>query len=336
MDRIPKELKKYIKKARASKKRENKLVEQNQIVIVGSDKKTSKRKRTTKPKPTDRTSDYPRIVYIPQVSAPAPMSTPSPQQQPQPQQQQEQPPPIPQMAVPFAQEPAYNNPFQAAPRVTPMNPAQTPYGLQPAPFTDLEAPPINQSRDIYTPELPKPNPVMSPIVEEINNRNFLSKPPTQFLQATGIPTNRQQDQNPFGFNPTTPVATEIPSSQAPVRFEVMGYPVSPGFVENQAVNDLDRQVSNELADVRAYGESTLMRGGGAEGPAPSEIPDKASIGVGMYYTFKYDRDGQERFSAEDKKMFEYGRRMAAKYKSDPYVINLKSRALSFYESGKNK
>ena len=212
MDRIPKELKKYIKKARASKEKkipytsQKQSNKQQQIVVIGG---PTRRSAPNKPKsggggsggsggsPQQGPGDYPRVVYVPHTfpNMTLPSQPPSILQE------------IPPSGMPFS--PAaqmYRNPFRMAPFRNVMNP---PPQLTPAPFSNLESPPINQEQNIFTQPPPRPNPVEPDIVQEPVYVDNVSTPP---------------------------IAVPIFPSSSSYQ----------GFVENQAVNDLSRQVDMEI------------------------------------------------------------------------------------------
>ena len=141
-DKIPKQLRAYIKKARATKKKENKIsqkqvAKQNQIVIINQDSKPKRQTRTrVSPRTTKRglggsPNDYPRMVYAPSFSQPQP---PAPiAQQPQPAQ------PVPQVPPQF-------QPIQI-PRAPFMNePVRS--SLNPPPFSNLEPEPRNMEQNL--------------------------------------------------------------------------------------------------------------------------------------------------------------------------------------------
>jgi len=149
-DKIPKQLRAYIKKARATKKKENKIsqkqvAKQNQIVIINQDSKPKRQTRTrVSPRTTKRGSpnDYPRMVYAPSFSQPQP---------PAPIAQQPQAP-----AQPAPQVPPQFQPIQI-PRAPFMNePVRS--SLNPPPFSNLEPEPRNMEQNLPFIPIPRPNP----------------------------------------------------------------------------------------------------------------------------------------------------------------------------------
>ena len=187
--KIPSQAKAYMKKVKANKKRENKLVQSNKqstTVIINSD--LSKRKRASKPAPT---SNYPNIVYL-QPSQPT-MNLP-PQQYDQGLNQ-------------FRSNPIYQNPC----RMQQMSRA-------------LNAPPLYQVEQPL--EQPAPSPPPPDLPDIVDQQNFveqLARPPRAV---------------PIG---------SIPAVQ--------------GFIQNQAVNDLNRQVDLEVNALNDYGGADAQQVG---------------------------------------------------------------------------
>ena len=316
MDRIPKELKKYIKKARASnvkkiqsQKQSNK---QQQIVVIGG---PTRRRAPNKPKSGGEGSDgspqqgpggYPRVVYLPQTfpNMTTPAGQPSIVQE------------IPPSGMSFS--PAaqiYRNQERMRPFRNVMNP---PPQLNPSPFSNLESPPINQEQNIFSPRPPPPNPVEPDIVQEPVFLDRLSSPP---------------------------IAVPIFPSSSPLQ----------GFVQNEAVNDLARNVDMELAATEDYGgedaqsptiplrlqrendkinEYKRQRDGDL--PIPSAIPIMSGGGGGpsnkgrpftvltdgekeaiiMYARYKHDKPGKNEFTETEKALYKRGNRLLSQNKSN--------------------
>lgn len=148
--KIPKSLRKYIKKARETKKKENKISQrqvskQNQIVIINQDSKPKRQSRKPKQPKQSKKDDYPRMVYAPSFP------------------QQPQPP------APIVQQPQLAPPAQPAPQVPPQfQPIQIPRApfmneplrssLNPPPFSNLEPDPRNIERNLPFIPIPRQNP----------------------------------------------------------------------------------------------------------------------------------------------------------------------------------
>lgn len=165
---IPASVKKYIKKVRANRGKENKINYKSQkqankqTVIINLDK--PKRRYTRRGKSGGggggqgrggSDGDYPRIVYVP-TSLPN-FSIPS--QQPQAIRQE-----IPPMMNQFEPVRTYRNPL----RMEPFRSA-----LNPPPFTEVKPSPSFGEADLPEQQVPVPNPVMPEIPLE---QNFLEMP----------------------------------------------------------------------------------------------------------------------------------------------------------------
>lgn len=324
MDRIPKELKKYIKKTRSSKK-ENKIPypsqkqsnKQQQIVVINGSQ--TRRRGPNKPKQPGGggggsqqqgggggPGDYPRVVYIPQTfpNMTLPGQAPSIVQE------------IPQSGMPFS--PAarmYHNPGRMAPFRNILNP---PPQMNPPPFSDLESPPINQAQNIFTPPPPPPNPGQPDIVQEPVYVDSLSSPP---------------------------IAVPIFPSSSPYQ----------GFTQNEAVNDLSRQVDMEVNAFEDYGgedaqsptiplrlqrendkineykrqregdlpfpSSIPIMSGGGGGPSNKGRPftaltDVEKEAVIMYARYKDDKRGKSDFTETERALYKRGNRLLSQNKSN--------------------
>lgn len=331
MDRIPKELKKYIKKARASKEKkipytsQKQSNKQQQIVVINGSQ--TRRRGPNQPKsggggsggsggsPQQGSGDYPRIVYIPQTFP----SMTLPGQQPSIVQE------IPPSGMPFS--PAaqmYRNPFRMAPFRNVMNP---PPQMTPAPFSNLESPPINQEQNIFTQPPPPPNPVEPDIVQEPVYVDSVSSPP---------------------------IAVPIFPSSSSYQ----------GFVENQARNDLAREVDMELAATEDYGGEDAIsptiplrlqrendkineykRQRDGDLPFPSSIPIMSGGGGGpsnkgrpftaltevekealiMYARYKDDKQGKSEFTDTERALYKRGNRLLSQNKSNnPELVSFYS------------
>jgi len=209
--KIPAQLKKYIKKARANR-RENKIsykspkqvAKQNQVVIINQDpirRRGPYRKRGSGGgggggDGGDGGNQYPRIVYIPQS---VPNMTIPMNNLPQIRQ------PIPPSITEFLPRPVYRNPL----RLEPFRSA-----LNPPPFTENKPSPLNMEQNIFTQPRELPPPIEPDIVLE-PNRLFMPSTPVQAF-------------------PITP-----------------GGSIGQGFVQNEAVNQLNDQV---LKEEKAYAD----------------------------------------------------------------------------------
>jgi len=321
MDRIPKELKKYIKKDRTSnvKKIQKQSNKQQQIVVIGG---PTRRRAPNKPRSGGDGSGgsggsgsspqqggpgvYPRVVYLPQTfpNMTIPAAQPSIVQE------------IPPSGMPFS--PAahiYRNQERLRPFRNVMNP---PPQLNPAPFSNLESPPINQEQNLFSQTRPPPNPVQPDIVQEPVYLDRLSSPP---------------------------IAVPIFPSSSPVQ----------GFVQNEAVNDLAMDTDMELAATQDYGgedaqSSTIplrlqrendkindyKRQRDGELPFPSATPIMSAGGGGpsnkgrpftaltdvekdsimMYARYKYDKEGKSGFDETEKALYKRGNRLLSQNKSN--------------------
>jgi hypothetical protein len=119
--------------------------------------------------------------------------------------------------------------------------------LNPPPFSNLESPPINQEQDIFTPPPPPPNPIEPDIVQEPVYVESVSSPPIA-----------------------------VPIFPSMNRFQ--------GFTQNEAVNDLARDVDMELAATEDYG------GEDAESPT---IPFRLQKENDRINEYKRQRDGDQ-------------------------------------------
>jgi hypothetical protein len=278
-DKIPKQLRAYIKKAQATKKKENKIsqkqvAKQNQIVIINQD---SKPKRQTRTRSVPRTkkevspNDYPRMVYVPSFSQPQP---PAPiTQQPQPTQPAPQvPPQFQPIQIPRA--PFMNEPLRAS--------------LNPPPFSNLEPDPRNIERNLPFIPIPRPNP-FTPSVGSVSFESMgsapydgrsegrsqrtattfgdlLSSPPFSDLEPP--PINQEQNLPFIPVPRQNPILQEI--VQEPNRMDFLSKPSSgslssrsinpsslpsQGFVSNESVNQLNQDVDEELNAIMNFSKS---------------------------------------------------------------------------------
>jgi len=241
--KIPKQLKAYIKKARASRKKENKLPtqtqkqtsKQQQIVIINQGKESkSKRKRrvSTRPTPQPSRNEYPSIVY--QQAPPQPYVNPrypfenrqqpinifNQQRQDVPMfnQQPQQFPLQPEVEPIFMNQPNFNErepqPYNF------MNPNANILPLNPLLIEDYQV-----EQNIPEPPIPPPNPILPEIILEPNRVVFGATEP---------------------ISPRSPVFYDvIPPPMEPEN--IQSIPSQPiGFVENAAVNQLNQQVEKEI------------------------------------------------------------------------------------------
>lgn len=256
---IPAHLKKYIKKARATRVKENKIsykspkqvAKQNQIVIIGN---TSGRRRPyTKRgggKGEGGGGDYPRIVYIPQSipNMSIPMSNPQEIRQP-----------IPPSIHGFQAQPVYRNPFR-------MEPFRT--ALNPPPFTENKPLAHTADKSIFTAPPSPPPPLEPNIVQEPNFLDIRAMP-----IATVNPLNNnidvipprssspeQEAFSPARLVPVTPIATELDLSRnVPTvnAFRVLpimvNQPPNQGMTQYSAVNQLNSEVQQELEAYKDMG-----------------------------------------------------------------------------------
>jgi hypothetical protein len=180
-DKIPKQLRAYIKKARATKKKENKIsqkqvAKQNQIVIINQESKPKRQTRTrVSPRTTKRGSpnDYPRMVYAPSFSQPQP---PAPiAQQPQPAQPAPQvPPQFQPIQIPRA--PFMNEPLRSS--------------LNPPSFSNLEPEPRNMEQNLPFIPIPRPN----PFTPSVGSVSFESDP---FRSISPLTMNSEMGSAPY-------------------------------------------------------------------------------------------------------------------------------------------
>lgn len=327
MDRIPKELKKYIKKARASKEKkipytsQKQSNKQQQIVVIGG---PTRRRAPNKPKsggggsggsPQQGPGDYPRVVYIPQTfpNMTLPGQPPSIIQE------------IPSSGMPFS--PAaqmYRNPFRMAPFRNVMNP---PPQMNPPPFSNLESPPINQEQNIFTAPQSPPNPVEPDIVQEPVYVDRLSSPP---MAVPIFPSSSAYQ----GF--TINEAVNDLGSQVDMEvnaFEDFGgedaqSPTIPTRLqrENDKINEYKRQRDGDLP----YPSSIPIMSGGGGGPsnkgrpftALTEVEKEALI---MYARYKDDKQGKRDFTETEKALYKRGNRLLSQNKSNnPELVSFYS------------
>ena len=323
--KIPKHLKEYIKKTRASSKKQNKISQkqsskQNQIVIIGD---TSRRRGPNRPKSGGgggggSGGDLPRLVYAPSFpQQPQPPGAPA-MQQPQAENlpiAQQVPQQVPQQ---FQPTPVYRNPFRREPFRTALNPPD---------FTENDPSQPNQEGNLPSIPIPRQNPILNPIVEEQNFVNFGSRPPAPFLQPLGNPRDSDDILNPPGYDVSTPtysdaqIPTEIPTAQAVPRFEIPGRQPFPGMTRNEAVNQLNREVEEELR--------YTTRGGGGGGPTNrgrpfTSITQEDRYNLEMYYIHKHDKASKQGFTPEDLDRYNKGKKLATDKKKNPDVIRLKN------------
>jgi len=330
--KIPAQLKKYIKKARANR-RENKITykspkqvaKQNQVVIINQEprKRGPYKKRGSGGGSgsgsggSGSDGQYPRIVYIPQSipNMSIPMHNPEQIKQD-----------IPQMMNHFTAQPVYRNPFR-------MEPFRT--ALNPPPFTENKPLPINMDRPIFTKPLqPSPPPLEPDIVLEHNSLIMSSSP----IQAY----------------PITP-----------------GGSYSQGFVQNEAVNQLNEQILKEEKAYEDFGgeDAQQMRlgkqlsggsyyehqrlfgseplsplsdvpvpvrvrgsgGGGGSGggsgrrgrPFTSLTPDQEKA-LYTFYAYKYDTANKRKLlDKEALALYDTGREIDKSKKNNPDVIKIR-------------
>jgi hypothetical protein len=258
---IPAHLKKYIKKARATRVKENKIsykspkqvAKQNQIVIIGD---TSGRKRQYIKRGTASSGgggggvDYPRIVYIPQSipNMSIPMSNPQEIRQP-----------IPPSVHGFQSQPVYRNPFR-------MQPFRT--ALNPPPFTENKPLEHTADKSIFTAPQSPPPPLEPDIVQEPNFLDIRSTPIVALNPVSpGIdiipPSTTPVQPEPFSpvqLKPVTPIATEVDLSREPSAvnaFRVLpimiNQPPNQGMTQNLAVNQLNSETMSELKAYQDFG-----------------------------------------------------------------------------------
>lgn len=255
---IPSHLKKYLKKARASSKKENKInyksqkqtSKQNQIVIIGdtSGKKRQYTKRSSSGKGDG--SDYPRIVYIPQSipNMSIPMSTPQEIRQP-----------IPPSIHEFQSQPIYRNPFRMEPLRTALNPSH---------FTENKPLEHIADKSIFTLPPSPPPPLEPDIVQEPNFLDIRAIPiVTLNPLSPGIDVIRpsSQSQQQEAFSPvrpvsTTPILTEVDLSRESPQVNALrvlpinvNQPPNQGMTQNMAVNQLNTETQAELQAYMDFG-----------------------------------------------------------------------------------
>ena len=195
-DKIPRQLRAYIKKARATKKKENKIsqkqvAKQNQIVIINQDSKPKRQTRTrVSPRTTKRglggsPNDYPRMVYAPSFSQPQP---PAPIAQ-QPQQPAPQvPPQFQPIQIPRA--PFMNEPVRSS--------------LNPPPFSNLEPEPRNMEQNLPFIPIPRPN----PFTPSVGSVSFESDP---FRSISPLTMNSEMGSAPYDSRSETFSSVTEPS-----------------------------------------------------------------------------------------------------------------------------
>jgi hypothetical protein len=256
--KIPKQLKAYIKKARASRKKENKLPtqtqkqtsKQQQIVIINQGKESkSKRKRrvSTRPTPQPSRNEYPSIVYQQAPAQPyvnptypfenrqqpirqQPINIFNQQRQDVPMfnQQPQQFPLQPEVEPIFMNEPNFNvrepQPYNF------MNPNANILPLNPLLIEDYQV-----EQNIPEPPIPPPNPILPEIILE----------PNRVVFGAAEPISPRSPDSPKFYDVIPP----------PMDSEnIQSIPSQPiGFVENAAVNQLNQQVEKEIKAYDDFG-----------------------------------------------------------------------------------
>ena len=313
---VPASVKKYIKKVRAKKVKENKIqyksqkqtAKQNQIVIINQEKP---KRRYTKRSGSGGGSgssgrggsdgEYPRIVYVP-TSLPN-FSIPS--QQPQAIRQE-----IPPMMNQFQPVRTYQNPLRMEPFRSALNPPM---------FTQNKPAPNFGEADLPEQSVPVPNPILPEIPLE---RNFLDMPSSPA--------------------PTLPI---FPSSFA-----------GQGFTENYAVNQLNQQVREEEVAYDDFGGydaqspreqesiSPMTEVGGGGGGSGFRNPrgrpftrlsqyDKESIALYLYA--KDDLAQRRGYNELEKRQYQRGRLLLTQnMKRNPEVVAYKNEMIEYMGLGK--
>jgi len=188
--KIPAQLKKYIKKARANR-RENKITykspkqvaKQNQVVIINQEpirRRGPYRKRISgggSGGSGGSDGQYPRIVYIPQSVPNMTIPMNNPQQISQ---------PIPPSMTQFLPRPVYRNPL----RLEPFRSA-----LNPPPFSEDKPSPFNMEQNIFTQPQQSPPPLEPNIVLEQNSLIMPSSPAQAYPITPGGSSSQGFTQN---------------------------------------------------------------------------------------------------------------------------------------------
>lgn len=279
--KIPKQLRAYIKKVKASRKKENKIpyqkqtAKQSQIVIVNQGSLRSRsRSRSSKNQP--RRDEYPRIVYQPMsmpnpshsyINITNPLLTPFEDRRQQPinifnQQRQDVQREFGVNQAPGVQPANYQPPIYGQTNQFNQRDPQ-PYNFMNANVRPLYPLPIDNyqvEQDLPSQPIPQQNPILPDIVLEPNHVIFESGP----INVMGYSHNDAFDEpktpsSPKFFDVIPPPSESVPS---------IAFPVIQGFVENEAVNQLNQQVINEKKAYDDFGGYDAY----TPAPAPAFIP----------------------------------------------------------------
>lgn len=295
--KIPKQLRAYIKKAKAARKKENKMpyqkqtAKQSQIVIVNQGSSRSRsRSRSSKNQP--RRDEYPRIVYQPMsmpnpshsyINITNPLLTPFEDRRQQPinifnQQRQDVQREFGVNQAPGVQPANYQPPIYGQTNQFNQRDPQ-PYNFLNASVRPLYPLPIDNyqvEQDLPSQPIPQQNPILPDIVLEQNHVIFESGP----INVMGYPHNDAFDEPK---TPTSPKFYDVippPSESVPS----IAFPVIQGFVENEAVNQLNQQVINEK---KAYDDF-----GGYDAYTPAPAP--------MFIPFDYENINYENINSRSR------------------------------------
>jgi hypothetical protein len=321
--KIPAQLKKYIKKARANR-RENKITykspkqvaKQNQVVIINQESRKRgpyKKRGIGGNGGSGGGSDgqYPRIVYIPQ-SVPnmsIPMHNPEQIRQD-----------IPQMMNHFAAQPVYRNPFR-------MEPFRT--ALNPPPFTENKPALINMDRPIFTrPLQPSPPPIEPDIVLEHNSLIMPSSPAQAYPISPGGSSSQGFTQNEAVNQLNEQILKEEKAYEDfggdDAQQMRLAKQLSGGSYYEHQQRLFGSEPLSPLSDI-----PVRVRGSGGSGnrgrPFTSLTKDEQKY-LHLYYVYQYDKS-KKKLDEASQRDYEQGKLIAKNKSGNPLVKEIKDNVI---------